>query len=693
MSQLDERYAMIGRRAVLAGIAAIPGAAGVAVQNQTACDHVPATRIATWLFADLATVSPDPSARQLWTAGYHAVGTGAAGYALDDSQAPLSRTGTAMLAALAENGRSADDLALARTELLALEARFRVRLADGRWFTLAERNPDASHFGAIGGALYDEGNGIFSGPDDTDAIQALIDWHLFWHPASASNISIGPGTFRLVRPLLVGRNTSYHSVRLEGAGPAYAAGANGTMLLVDHVDGPAIALTGILQGGVNGIGITGRLHRHIVHQRLATLDGPADDIDITRWSDPALPETGERRYSPYAGIAIDPFRGDRPDQGYPPIGVAAWLASGDLYGAAFSTSELSLTQIAVRGFNTGFVIQPCASDGNGDFVRFRDCTVRQCIHGWSVGNSQSRAVEISAATAAQLFCVLTTATHGARNGALQSRIDHLSVGESIRIFNFSNGLSTVGPLTFVNLYLEAGWQLGTLGPGSDVDPALAFEDAKFSFDLIRRHGPPRALMGTESNIGYGPGGARAPIRFNRCRFSGFGPVLTLMSNQVKMTDCMSDSAGLSSLSSAVAAALNTSAGGLITAELSWPADGRGLRHISFTSAGTTTTGVSESVGIYAEPSNILSFDKAGLATSQIDGTAWRFVIASRAALPATIGATILDLTSGSVFVVETAPPPERVGEVIARWLNPAAGDPTIPVFDPLRGQIRIGLPR
>ena len=641
----------------------------------------------TFHFTDLGRMHFGPDVQRIFTAGYATTGRFAAAYCLDRDQSAISATGQAMLAGLRRRMDSrARDMAL--DAIRQIERRFRAQSADGRWFVLDEAKPIAGHFGAAGDATYDAATGAFHGTDDTSAVQALVDWTLYWNHSTGS-IAIGPGAYRTTRPIYVGRNTDYHSVVIEGDGAAFGPGFAGTRIFADHDLGPAIALSGILRGGCRNFAVFGRGMRWIESNALGQLNRKPrlDDLDIASWSDPAEPRQGERRYAPYAAIAIDPFRGDRPSDGYDTAAdVPAWLGTADHYGNAFSSSELAIEKVAARGFNTAFVIQPCASDGNGDFIRFRDCSVNGCVHGWSVGNSQSRAVEVHACTANALHTVIDTAAHGARNGCLQGRITLLSVSNSINIFNFSNGLAVVGPTVFKNLYCEAVFRLGEVGAGSAADSALAFEDCQLGFQLIGPRGVPRFILGCAQNSGYGPGGSQGRIRFDRCRFVDFGPVLSLLV-AARFTDTLIDPASPENDSAWRVRALRLTAGGLITAALALPATDADFRYSD--PGGSATKSASDPTTIYGpggDKPHVHSLDKASLSDVHYGSGEWRFTVADPA-LPIKPGAVLLDLTTGLTLFVRDVGMVEQSNKVIAVQQNDlmATGIPLATPFAPTHG--------
>lgn len=626
-----------------------------------------------WLFTELSRAPVGPDIRRVVTAGRSAVGRFAAAYALDASQEEMTRAGRFVLdRCLARGG----DRAAATRAIVELESRIRVRLRDGRWFLIDEPAPLAGHFGAIGDAVYTEATGTLSGTDDTAALQALIDWTIYWYEdvARGGTIRIGSGGFRLTRTLHVGRNDGYFSALLVGDGMGMDHAGAGTRLFADHRAGPAVAMSGIMNGGIQRMNIRGALLHRIIDLALGDVERnrAPDDLDIALW-------TGdEPRYAPYAGVAVDPYRGDRPASGgydsapdHP-----AWLdGRRDLYGNAIGSSALSFEMVQATGFGVGFVVQPSDSDGNGDFTRFRDCTVTHCGRGWSVGNSQARAVELSACIASNIHTVLATSAHGRRNGAMRGRIDHLSVGAAINLFDFGNALGIVGPLSFVHLYAEAIYRLGHIGAGTDVDAGLRLEDCNLSFDRTTRRGTPAYLIGTRDHSGYGRSGNAAPIVFSNCLFNNFGSVLTLYARGVRLTDCViantdpQDPAARRAvtLMAALSLAEGTEPGPHRYTYLAMP-DGGG------TSARTLSG---------EPPTRRTAIDKAMLTASRLDGADWQFQARGFAGTP---GDALFDLTTGCLFAVRTV----AGDRISARLLAPTdPADPAPRRFDPANGQARL----
>ncbi len=670
----DTPPALVGRRSVIAGLAGGTAAFSAIPNNARA---VPAASLdcGRHLFVDLSRAAIAADTRRIITAGRGSVGRFAAAYVLDPTQGPISSRGLRVLERCIARG---GDRALAERDIIALEKSFRVRIADGRWFVLDDPQPLAGHFGAMGDAVYDETTGVFSGTDDTAALQALIDWTLYWYDTSPrSGIAvIGAGAFRLTRPIIVGRNDGFYSVTLVGAGMGTDHAGSGTRLFVDHESGPGLSLSGLMNSGISQLHLIGR-HRHRLRAaRMGALDRGAvpDDLDLATWLGQA-----DDRYAPYAAVAVDPYRGDRPPGGYDSrADRVGWLDTRpDLYGGNAGSGGMTFDRVAVAGFGAGFAVQPCDSDGNGDFTRFRDCTVSHCARGWSIGNSQARAVELTGCIANGVHTVLTSSAHGRRNGSLKGRIDHLSVGESIQVFEIANALAVAGPVSFVHLYGEALYRLGTIGRGSQADAGLRFENCALSFDRTARRGTPAFLLGNPDNGGYGPSGNRVPIVFQNCAFSNFGPVLTLFADGVELRECTLSNARPDDDARRIAAnALAALALGRLSGS-----EPQSFNYIVHGSDGRATARAIRG----RTPPPVVAIDKAALVANRFTGGTWRFSLPTGNAATA-VGAALLDLSTGCLFAVSDV----RGADVVAILLTPTDPiDPAIAAFVPDVGQARL----
>jgi hypothetical protein len=695
-------------RLLVAGTCLIPSAAGAQKRGSDWQGD------GAHLFDELGQLNAPVPVTRIFTAGRTIAGKFAAAYRLDESQVPMSAGGTALYQAAIASGQGAQ---AAEAAILALERRIRVQMADGRWFTLDEHRPLAGHFGAIGDGR----------ADDTDALQAMIDWHVYWgEMPSKAEIHFGAGRFRTSRALHApyGGAETLHHVQLIGEGMSYDSGFAGTTILCGHDTGMGVNFQGARNGGARDLSIRGRLSEHITKMRLGAEIPAIDDLRAENWSDPRLPGTADRRFSPFAGITVDAYSGPRPDRAYPAVAYPAWLPGGTVQYGRAQSSGLRFQRIGISGFNAGFVNQPSDFDANGDFTALDGCAIQHCVYAISIGNSQSRNFSLDDSQAAYCHTFLTTRRHGRQNGRVQGTWKDFHVSNGIRLFEIHT-TSVAGPLHFDTVYAEALYEIGEIGGGTSAETAIIFNGGSLSFQLQASalRGVPLFMLGSSGTPAAGPRGMSVSIQFNGTSFTNFPTVLTLLTDGVVLRGCLVQS----TLSSSGTSdrwrrfAFNTLAGGLVTAGL----ETRGRKHeISYSAfdlgggnarASITTREGSEasdrahclshyapsararsihSMEILVNPQPVLAMDKAALPDMALVGRRLTFLApmsgqeAERLGLVP--GGIIYDAASGLLFWVATiigAPGRYKVtAELQNGWRGEVSAGVANAEFDPRSGR-------
>jgi len=708
----NDRPSLPDRRQLLAGLAAAPLVAAdpLSAQPDPGCSGQPI------LFSEMGERALGAGVARIQTVGRTVAGRFAASYRLDESQERFSAAGTRLFSAAVASGRAAGDVERA---LSALEARFRVRTGDGRWFILDESRKLAGHFGA-------QGDGR---ADDTEAIQALIDWHVYFAgPTEGGEIHLGPGTFRTTAAIHApyGGPRRFDRVELVGEGMVAGPGFGGTVILCDHDEAMGINFQGARYGGARELSLQGRLRDHILRNRFGTATPALDDLDEAAWADPALPRTSGSRYAPYAGITIDAYSGTRPSGGYPAVDYPAWLPADEArqYGKTFS-SALGFERVRIAGFNTGLACQPCDADGNGDFITLRGCAITHCALGISIGNTQSRNFSLTDCQAAYFHTFVATNRHGRQNGRIQGTWKDVSVSNGIDVMDIGS-TAIVGPVQFDTLYAEAIFRLGHVRGGTSAETSMIFTGGSLSFDLqgVGGRGVPIYILGHPGQPGQGPGGRSIQIEFNGTGINRFPSVATLLADGVVLRGASLQS-GLSNAATAEPwrrTAFNSLAGGLITARL----ESRGRAHDIGYSAfdldnaarrvavrareGADQSTRSVAVSHFApsarahaaqqmerlvNPQAVTSLDKSQLADVRLAGRMLTFRTAMSAAASEAAGLVpggiLYDLATGFVFWVMTRRGSEGAFEIAAElqngWRERDGRFAYEAAFDPGRGRL------
>ncbi|MGD1924538.1 MAG: hypothetical protein ACFB03_10150 [Paracoccaceae bacterium] len=364
------------------------------------------------------------------------------------------------------------------------------------------------------------GDGI---ADDTQAIQTAIDFAIYENPpfASAQAVEVlilGP-LCRITDTIHLGYGESVHGINVRGIGRKRRGETRyvGTALVATFTDRPIINIQGIRGGVLRDIWINGALD-------FSGVDSLGYDVTLESTWD-AL--GGNGRYNPYAAITIDAYSGPRPIGSYPDANYPEFLGPQAQYGKTFS-SDILIENVGARRVNTALVLQPGDHDANGDFLKIVNCNFEFCKYGISIGNAQSRNVEIRNFLGAIIHTVLVNNVHGRQIGRFGGPISYMSLGGNIgRIFQF--GSTTVLGTTLISmLYVESLDRIGDLTGDTSEEGTMTFDSCLFSFRHTAERGVPANIMGN-SNSSY--------ILFRGCRFIKAPSVYSFKLPRVSMEQC------------------------------------------------------------------------------------------------------------------------------------------------------------
>lgn len=352
--------------------------------------------------------------------------------------------------------------------------------------------------------------------DCTAGIQAAIDYVMYG--GGRGRVVIPPGKYRTTDTIHLGYGNTFKSVVVEGDGYNYRAdaGFNGVAIVPDFNDRPAINIQGARGTVLRGVTIRGKNFEWISTRNLGASAPALDDTDPASWVDTAFPTSADSRYAPYAAITIDAYSGVQPGVSYPSVDYPAFLGAVAQYGKSFS-SDVLIEDCMITGFVAGIVIQPCDADGNADFTVIRRVNMEKVKWGISIGNTQSRNVNIDNVKIGQFYCALANSVHGRRVGKFNGTISNLSAGSGIKILEFGAGIYA-GPVTFLHLYCEAVWRIGDINATSSNENSFIFQSCLFNFSnqTNARGIPPNILSGGQQAV---------EVRFVGCQFTQFPSVI------------------------------------------------------------------------------------------------------------------------------------------------------------------------
>jgi hypothetical protein len=348
--------------------------------------------------------------------------------------------------------------------------------------------------------------------DSAPAIQAAVNYAFYIE--RGGEVLLPAGRIKISNTIHIGYGTSYGSIVLKGYGKKYKSEEpfSGTSLVCSFSDRPAINIQGSIQSKLYNFSIKGLLYDWIDSHYLGGFNtAPTlDDTVHTNWNDPSLSATQDDRYRPYAAITIDAYSSADTGTSYPAVDYSYLGGSVPQFNKITSQNNV-IEDVFIDGFNTGVVIHPNGSDGNGDFVKLVRVRGEKCKYFVSVCQTQSRTVSMIDCYAFQFFTGITNRTHGLQLGRIDSDIINLGFEYGINLFNINTTRSF--PITFTNLFAEAVCNFGTFTDPESQGHPIVFLNSNISFKGLTlpfvdvavkyKRGVPSFLMsGTAKNIKF-----------------------------------------------------------------------------------------------------------------------------------------------------------------------------------------------
>lgn len=305
-------------------------------------------------------------------------------------------------------------------------------------------------FGAVGDGLVDDTRAV------QDAFDAAIAQRVELRSASGMKYRITDTIY--VGPSLTGRS-GFASFSFDGAHCGYDADVfggslRGCMFIAENANKPAFAIQSIRFGKFANCTIQGGLKHSYLRPSFNSADYTAGLRDS--------------RYSPHAGIAIDPYSGPRPPDG----GYAGAIPFGST-----GSFKIAFEHVRVQGFVCGLVIQPSGADANASSVSVDHGEINECCYGVSVCGSQNRNVLLKDCSINNCMEAVTNVRHGAQFGS----IPKVWGGEWTYLARLFYVRGDVDSFAVDSLYCESIRSIGVLGQAFSAPCAAAFTGCNFTF--------------------------------------------------------------------------------------------------------------------------------------------------------------------------------------------------------------------
>lgn len=340
--------------------------------------------------------------------------------------------------------------------------------------------------------------------DHQPAIQKALDHALYKNAfgiAAGQRVRLPGGVLRINSTIHVGYGTDFRSIELVGQGKreggTYESGGCGTVIRAFFNQGPAIAIQGARSTVVRGMTIMG-VNADVCFNACF---GPASmaHVEASGWVDPSLPAASSSRYSPYAGIAIDPYTGPVPTPSYPAVSYPAFLGGGTPQYEKGQSRDVLIEDVRISGFVAGIAQQPGDADGNGDFTKVSRVSFFFCTYGFTWGNSQARAQVIEHCIFAGLHTGFASSVHGKQMGNPLITATDCAFETMIQIFEEMNLGFGVGPL-LEGCFAEAIYKIGKCNGVSQNAGSLKFLNTELGFSWWARYGVPTWVLEMEGSM-------------------------------------------------------------------------------------------------------------------------------------------------------------------------------------------------
>ena len=398
------------------------------------------------------------------------------------------------------------------------------------------------------------------GHNNSPAIQACIDLGAYGTYQQYGPTELPAGDWA-ISGLDLGYGDAFKAFYLKGTWKQYRAADLGPATALHHL-GPLMSygvnFQGVRTAGIEKLTIVGLLNLPIRDLWATAQDGIDAQVEAN-WD--AL--GGESRYAPYGGVVTDARAGvaqsdpltSLPDH-YADLAYPTWTGVSGQYGKRTS-SDISLDDVYVIGFNVGVCQHPCSDASNGDFYTYDNVKVDRCKYGWSVGNGNSRIPRWNKSIFGELFYGFTNIVHGPQNGTLGGNMTDIGFGQVVHMFKL-DGTQVLG--MHLHGYGERIWDMGTIDGATSAAKPISFSgNWAFSLGLLDKWGPPAyVLKGTHNG----------PITFDNAtvtvaNVAVFEPSFVVMRNsQVANIELPTANVDLY-----IASALTSTCGGFVTLPL------------------------------------------------------------------------------------------------------------------------------
>lgn len=299
--------------------------------------------------------------------------------------------------------------------------------------------------------------------NDTSALQSAIDYCI----ANSRKLVLEAGkNYKITAPLYIWKTSGTDFVAFDmEVGPHSNSDGQNARITQTSITLPAIIIQGARGVHLKGVKLIGQ------NDYESALSGNYDLlIDETTFI-AGSPTARDNRYSPYAGIAIDPFSTSITGTDCYP-GLSAYYA-----GSLAMSSDITIEDCIVRGFIVG-AIGLGVGASNTDQVRFVRTAFEYNKVGIATCHGQMKAWDITECSIYGALYGIDGQNYGDRNGSPIS-IHVLNIGGSKFLFNLKGDNQAAA---MYGVYAESFLSIGYLGSALSASTcAMAFTGCHFQW--------------------------------------------------------------------------------------------------------------------------------------------------------------------------------------------------------------------
>lgn len=343
-----------------------------------------------------------------------------------------------------------------------------------------------------------KGDGIH---DDADAIQAWCNYAIV-HPQP---LILPIGNFITSHPILLQNPVAGRFFTLHLSGILSNKSASNEYLSRITYTGRAGYALGIQLGRsieIENISIIGQYSfpNKVTNQNIGTLK-------FSDWVDGSVTDS---RYTPYAGISIDPNQ--------------------NANGSSGGTSDVTIRNCAIKGWMVGIALTPNGVTLNDEIISITDDNIESCRVAIAIGQDQSKTISIKGLKVwASVHTILDGVTYGRGTGGGSTFCENWNVaGNCNELFNINTDRF---PLSGKDIYSESLFRIGNVGSGAGAN----FVNCQI--DFLTGAGMPAADYLISGQANFSGGCLRyydnsQTHRLNLSNFSGVFRDMTLNNNPI-----------------------------------------------------------------------------------------------------------------------------------------------------------------